>query len=166
MMTVRFRCALIREIVRYRYAKGEQLGIVFPEFPAVRSISDLIVMGVSPCGAAVRTRIEAALLFAEQGMKDFLKPAEIILITLLVALAMGIWSAVDSPLAETLRRIEPSEDEIQLEHEVPRLQSVAKANEDGLAATRAKVQELELELAQRSSHDDKVASRDGQIRRL
>ena len=83
-------------------------------------------------------------------MKDFLKPAEIILIALLVALAMGIWSSVDSPIAEALRKIEPSEDQIQLENQVPRLQSVVKANEDGLASTRAKVQELELELAQQS----------------
>ncbi len=83
-------------------------------------------------------------------MKDLLKPAEIILIALLVALALGTWSTIESPTAEALRELEPREDQIQLDHQVPQRQSEAKAVEDGLAAIRAKVLELELELAQQS----------------
>jgi hypothetical protein len=89
-------------------------------------------------------------LIAEHGMKDLLRPAEVILITLLIALALGTWSTMESLIAEALLKLEPREDQTQLDHQVPRLQSEAKAVEDGLAAVRAKVLELELEKARQS----------------
>ena len=46
--------------------------------------------------------------------------------------------------------LEPREDQIQLDHQVPQRQSELKTVEDALAAIRAKVLELELELAQQS----------------